>query len=136
MCRLTFPDSPVEPKKSIRSPFKKCASSRHDLKSENRPISEVNHRNLRLHYWGCQLGSLRRDGQRPKHRLAGVGKRATSTSLRIVNGEPAILVERSQMRPGHASFFSMHCELDEDLRMQRLHFVLAPSKLSALISAS
>ena len=56
----------------------------------------------------------------------------TSTSLRNVNGEPAILVERSQMRPGHASFFTMHCDLDKDSRMQRLHFVFAPSKLTAL----
>jgi len=60
----------------------------------------------------------------------------TSTSLRNVNGEPAILVGRSQMRPGHASFFTMHCELDDSSRMQRLHFVFAPSKLTALTPAS
>lgn len=65
-------------------------------------------------------------------KLYEANRDVTSTSIRNVNGEPAILVERSQMRPGHASFFTMHCELDEDSRMQRLHFVFAPSKLTAL----
>jgi len=67
-------------------------------------------------------------------KLYEANRDVTSTSLRNVNGEPAILVERSQMRPGHASFFTMHCELDADSRMQRLHFVFAPSKLTALTS--
>lgn len=69
-------------------------------------------------------------------RLYEANRDVTSTSLQIVNGEPAILVERSQMRPGHASFFTMHCELNADSRMQRLHFVFAPSKLTALTPAS
>jgi len=69
-------------------------------------------------------------------KLYEANRDVTSTSLRIVNGEPAILVQRSQMRPGHASFFTMHCELDEDSRMQRLHFVVAPSKLTALTPGS
>lgn len=69
-------------------------------------------------------------------KLYEANRDVTSTSLRNVNGEPAILVERSQIRPGHASFFTMHCELDEDSRMQRLHFVFAPSKLTALTPAS
>ena len=69
-------------------------------------------------------------------KLYEANRDVTSTSIRNVNGEPAILVERSQMRPGHASFFTMHCELDEDSRMQRLHFVFAPSKLTALTHAS
>ena len=69
-------------------------------------------------------------------KLYEANRDVTSTSLRNVNGEPAILVERSQMRPGHASFFTMHCELNEDSRMQRLHFVFAPSKLTALTPAS
>lgn len=68
-------------------------------------------------------------------RIYDANRDVTSTSLQIVNGEPAILVERSQMRPGHASFFTMHCELNEDSRMQRLHFVVAPSKLTALTPA-
>ena len=69
-------------------------------------------------------------------KLYEANRDVTSTSLRNVNGEPAILVERSQMRPGHASFFTMHCALNEDSRMQRLHFVFAPSKLTALTRAS
>ena len=69
-------------------------------------------------------------------KLYEANRDVTSTALRNVNGEPAILVERSQMRPGHASLFTMHCELDADSRMQRLHFVFAPSKLTALKQAS
>jgi hypothetical protein len=69
-------------------------------------------------------------------RIYDANRDVTSTSLRIVNGEPAILVERTQMRPGHASFFTMHCELDDSSRMQRLHFVFTPSKLTALTRAS
>ena len=69
-------------------------------------------------------------------KLYEANRDVTSTSVKNVNGEPAILVERSQMRPGHASFFTMHCELDEDSRMRRLHFVFAPSKLTALTGAS
>lgn len=68
-------------------------------------------------------------------KLYEANRDVTSTSLRNVNGEPAILVERGQMRPGHASFFTMHCELDDSSRMQRLHFVFAPSKLTALTPA-
>ena len=68
-------------------------------------------------------------------KLYEANRDVTSTSVRNVNCEPAILVERSQMRPGHASFFTMHCELDEDSRMRQLHFVFAPSKLTALTRA-
>lgn len=56
----------------------------------------------------------------------------TSTSLHLLNGEPAVVVERSKVQPGHASFYTMHCELDATSRVRRLHFVFAPSKLSAL----
>jgi RNA polymerase sigma-70 factor (ECF subfamily) len=56
----------------------------------------------------------------------------TSTSFAVLNGEPAVLIERGKVLPGHASFFTMHCELNESGQMQRLHFVFAPSKLSAL----
>ena len=69
-------------------------------------------------------------------KLYEANRDVTSTALRNVNGEPALLVERSQMRPGHASLFTMHCELDADSRMQRLHFVFAPSKLTALTQDS
>jgi RNA polymerase sigma-70 factor (ECF subfamily) len=56
----------------------------------------------------------------------------TSTSIQVLNGEPAILIARSKVKPGHASFFTMHSELDENSKMRRLHFVFAPSKLTAL----
>jgi RNA polymerase sigma factor (sigma-70 family) len=56
----------------------------------------------------------------------------TSTSLGVLNGEPAILIARRRVLPGHASFFTMHCELDEHRRLRRLYFVFAPRKLSAL----
>jgi RNA polymerase sigma factor (sigma-70 family) len=56
----------------------------------------------------------------------------TQTSIEILNGEPAVLIHRSNVKPGHASLFTMHCELDEALLMRRLHFVFAPTKLSAL----
>ena len=69
-------------------------------------------------------------------KLYEANRDVTSTALRNVNGEPAILVERSQVRPGHASFFTMHCELDESARMKRLHFVFAPGKLTALTPAN
>jgi RNA polymerase sigma factor (sigma-70 family) len=65
-------------------------------------------------------------------KLYEANRDVTSTSLRNVNGEPAILIDRSRVRPGHASFFTMHCELDEGSHMQRLNFVFAPSKLTAL----
>ena len=54
------------------------------------------------------------------------------TSVQIVNGEPTVLVHREGVKPGHASFFTMHCELNKASQMQRLHFVFAPSKLTSL----
>jgi RNA polymerase sigma-70 factor (ECF subfamily) len=65
-------------------------------------------------------------------KLYEANRSVTSTSMRVVNGEPAILVERSKVLPGHASFFTMHCELNERGRMRQLNFVFSPSKLSAL----
>jgi RNA polymerase sigma factor (sigma-70 family) len=65
-------------------------------------------------------------------KLYEASRDATRTSLQVLNGEPAILIHRSNIRPGHASFFTMHCELDETSQMRRLHFVFAPTKLSAL----
>ena len=65
-------------------------------------------------------------------RLYEANRSVTSTSMRVVNGEPAILVERSKVKPGHASFFTMHCELNGTGRMRRLNFVFSPGKLSAL----
>lgn len=55
----------------------------------------------------------------------------TTTSIEVLNGQASVLVERSKVKPGHASFFTMQFELDAASRMRRLHFVFAPSKLSA-----
>lgn len=69
-------------------------------------------------------------------KLYEANREVTNTSLNIVNGEPAILVGRSRVKTGHASFFTMHCELDENARIKRFNFVFAPSKLTALSSPS
>jgi hypothetical protein len=61
-------------------------------------------------------------------KLYEANRDVTSTSLRIVNAEPAILIERAKCGPVMRRSFTMHCELNDDSRM-RLHFVLAPSKL-------
>jgi RNA polymerase sigma-70 factor, ECF subfamily len=65
-------------------------------------------------------------------KLYEANRDVTSTSLRNVNGEPTLLIDRSRVRRGHASFFTMHCELDESSQIRRLNFVFAPSKLAAL----
>ena len=65
-------------------------------------------------------------------KLYEANREVTNTSLQIVNGEPAILVSRSRVRTGHASFYTMQCELDEHLQICRFNFVFAPGKLTAL----
>jgi RNA polymerase sigma-70 factor (ECF subfamily) len=65
-------------------------------------------------------------------KLYEANRDVTSTSLRNVNGEPTMLIDRSRVRPGHASLFTMHCELDERSQIRRFNFVFAPSKLAAL----
>lgn len=65
-------------------------------------------------------------------KLYEANRDVTTTSLQHVNGEPAILIDRSRVKPGHASFFTMHCELDETSQIRRFNFVFAPSKLAAL----
>ena len=65
-------------------------------------------------------------------KLYEANRDVTSHSLRNVNSEPAILIDRSRVRPGHASFFTMHCDLDESSQIRRFNFVFAPSKLAAL----
>ena len=65
-------------------------------------------------------------------KLYDANRKVTTTTICDVNSEPAILIYRSRVRRGHASFFTMHCELDEGSHMRRLHFVFAPSKLTAV----
>ena len=61
-------------------------------------------------------------------KLYKANREVTNTSLQIVNGEPAILISRSRVRTGHASFYTMHCELDDHLQICRFNFVFAPGK--------
>lgn len=65
-------------------------------------------------------------------RLNAVYRNSTRASYRNLNGEPAIVFHRSNARPGHASRFTMQCELDSTGRIRRLNYVFAPSKLVAL----
>lgn len=69
-------------------------------------------------------------------KLYEANRDVTNTSLRNVNGEPTMLIDRSRVRPGHASFFTMHCELDETSQIRRFNFVFAPSKLASLTKAA
>ena len=55
--------------------------------------------------------------------------KATFVSL---NGLPALLLELEMDRPGVASRFTLHAEVDRDGRILRLLTVLAPSKLTAI----
>jgi hypothetical protein len=56
----------------------------------------------------------------------------TRTSVHLLNGRPAVVIERGKVEPGHASFYTMHCELDETSHVRSLQFVFSPSKLLAL----
>jgi RNA polymerase sigma-70 factor (ECF subfamily) len=56
----------------------------------------------------------------------------TRATPRRLNGQPAILVERDGVTDGHASRFTLHCDVDRAGRISRLSFVFAPSKLRAL----
>ncbi len=57
---------------------------------------------------------------------------STRTTPRRLNGQPAILVERGGVPDGHASRFTLHCDVDRAGQIGRLHFVFAPSKLRVL----
>ena len=56
----------------------------------------------------------------------------TRTAPCRLNGQPAVLVERSGVPAGHASRFTIHCDVDRSCRIARLHFVFSPSKLRAV----
>jgi RNA polymerase sigma-70 factor (ECF subfamily) len=61
-------------------------------------------------------------------KVGGIPK-ATLISL---NGLPALLLELERDRPGVASRFTLHAEVDRDGRILRLLTILAPSKLTAI----
>ena len=56
----------------------------------------------------------------------------TQTSVCALNHQPAVIVERSNIKPGHAKRYTLQCEYDEEGSIKRLNFVFAPSKLSML----
>ena len=65
-------------------------------------------------------------------RLNDLYRGSSEISFCELNSAPSLLIERTIERHGHASRFTMHCEIDPDGRISRLNFVLAPKKLSAL----
>ena len=69
--------------------------------------------------------------------MTGLAEKAgpmPKVSFRLLNGWPAmsVEVEEQDRRPGVASRFTMHFEVDISGRIRRLDTVAAPSKLSAL----
>src|SRR5215216_3558777 len=65
-------------------------------------------------------------------RLNEVHGETTRTSLCTLNGLPALLINRGKVKEGHASRFTMQCEVDDSGRIAQLRYVFAPSKLTAL----
>ena len=53
-------------------------------------------------------------------------------SFRSLNGMPALFVEVPGLEPQYAARYTVHCDVDTSGRIQRLDFVLAPSKLTAM----
>ena len=65
-------------------------------------------------------------------RLNEVYGETTRTSLYTLNGLPALLASRDNVKAGHASRFTMQCEVDNSGRIAQLSYVFAPGKLTAL----
>ena len=65
-------------------------------------------------------------------RLNEVYREHTSNTVQLLNGEPAIVFDRSNVRPGHATRFTMHCQLNGRGKITRLNFVFAPRKLTGV----
>ncbi|HEV8324572.1 MAG TPA: sigma-70 family RNA polymerase sigma factor [Myxococcota bacterium] len=64
--------------------------------------------------------------------VAERGGRITRLETRLLNGLPALVIERDDLRPGDAPRFVMRCDVDDDGRIVALHSVLATRKLAAL----
>lgn len=65
-------------------------------------------------------------------RLFEVYRDSMTITFDSLNGVPALLVRRSNVKEGHASRYTMHCEIDEAGVIRRLNYVFAPSKLTAV----
>jgi RNA polymerase sigma-70 factor (ECF subfamily) len=69
-------------------------------------------------------------------RLNEVYSTSTTATFLSLNGEPAVLFERKNVREGHAKRFTLHCQLSESGMIERLNFVFAPGKLALLPGTS
>jgi RNA polymerase sigma-70 factor (ECF subfamily) len=68
-------------------------------------------------------------------RLNEVYSSSTTASFLTLNGEPAVLFERKNVREGHATRFTLLCQVSEDGTIERLNFVFAPGKLTLVPDA-
>jgi RNA polymerase sigma-70 factor (ECF subfamily) len=68
-------------------------------------------------------------------RLNEVYSSSTIAWFLSLNGEPAVLFERKNVREGHATRFTLHCQVDENGTIERLNFVFAPGKLTLVTNA-
>jgi RNA polymerase sigma-70 factor, ECF subfamily len=62
-------------------------------------------------------------------RLNEVWRDRTQASFCVLNGLPAIIFERSNVKPGHAMRFTLQCEVINSGQIKQLNYVLTPSKL-------
>jgi RNA polymerase sigma-70 factor, ECF subfamily len=56
----------------------------------------------------------------------------TRTTFCVLNGLPAIIFERSNVKAGHAKRFTLQCEVEGSGHIRQLNYVMTPSKLTAL----
>jgi RNA polymerase sigma-70 factor (ECF subfamily) len=61
---------------------------------------------------------------------------SASPRLCQLNGLPAVLIQRSNVKAGQAAYITLQCEVDSVGRIRRLDYVLAPSKLTAVTDPS
>jgi RNA polymerase sigma-70 factor, ECF subfamily len=65
-------------------------------------------------------------------RLNDVYGEITQASFCVLNGLPAIIFERGNVKAGHATRFTLQCEVNGSGHIKQLNYVLTPSKLIAL----
>jgi hypothetical protein len=63
--------------------------------------------------------------------LAKLSAPVVASELRVLNGLPALVVERLP-RPGFASRFTLQVEMDDEARLSHVYIVLASRKLTAV----
>jgi RNA polymerase sigma-70 factor (ECF subfamily) len=65
-------------------------------------------------------------------RLNAVWADRTRASFCMLNGLPAIIFERKHVKPGHATRFTLQCEVNGSGQIKQLNYVLTPSKLGLI----